>query len=55
MKTALSVITPCDLISDVVQDEGGWTPVIWAAEHQHVSTVQYLLSRGANPNIRDNV
>jgi len=29
--------------------------MIWAAEHGHLTTVRYLLSRGADTNIRDNV
>ena len=37
------------------QDDGGWTPVIWAAEHRHLQTVRYLLNMKADPNIRDNV
>ncbi|GIY50385.1 histone-lysine N-methyltransferase EHMT2 [Caerostris extrusa] len=35
-------------------DDGGWTPIVWASEHQHCDVVQYLLKRGANPNIKDN-
>ncbi|KAJ8413850.1 hypothetical protein AAFF_G00064480 [Aldrovandia affinis] len=35
------------------QDDGGWTPVIWATEYKHVDHVKLLLSRGADINIRD--
>ncbi|XP_033121220.1 uncharacterized protein LOC117120307 isoform X2 [Anneissia japonica] len=36
-----------------IQDDGGWTPLVWAAEARHVDVVQYLLERGCDPNIRD--
>ncbi|KFM59010.1 Histone-lysine N-methyltransferase EHMT1, partial [Stegodyphus mimosarum] len=36
------------------QDDGGWTPIVWASEHDHYNVVKYLLKRGANPNIKDN-
>ncbi|XP_064615910.1 histone-lysine N-methyltransferase EHMT2-like [Liolophura sinensis] len=36
-----------------VQDDGGWTPIIWAAEHRHVASVKFLLSQGADPNLKD--
>ncbi|XP_015910909.1 histone-lysine N-methyltransferase EHMT2 [Parasteatoda tepidariorum] len=35
------------------QDDGGWTPIVWASEHDHYEVVKYLLKRGANPNIKD--
>ncbi|XP_028967260.1 histone-lysine N-methyltransferase EHMT1 [Galendromus occidentalis] len=35
------------------QDEGGWTPIVWASEHQHANVVLLLLKHGANPNIKD--
>ena len=38
-----------------VQDDGGWTPIVWAAEHRNLDAVQYLLSKGADPGIRDDV
>lgn len=38
-----------------ILDDGGWTPLVWAAEHQHLSVVKFLLERGSNPNLRDNV
>ncbi|XP_045419143.1 histone-lysine N-methyltransferase EHMT1 isoform X8 [Lemur catta] len=36
------------------QDDGGWTPMIWATEYKHVDLVKLLLSRGSDINIRDN-
>ncbi|XP_051520544.1 histone-lysine N-methyltransferase EHMT2-like isoform X3 [Myxocyprinus asiaticus] len=35
------------------QDSGGWTPVIWAAEHRHIDVIRALLNRGADVTIRD--
>ena len=37
------------------QDDGGWTPIIWSAEHRHIDTVKYLVEAGADPNLKDNV
>ncbi|XP_076311848.1 LOW QUALITY PROTEIN: histone-lysine N-methyltransferase EHMT2-like [Tachypleus tridentatus] len=37
-----------------IQDDGGWTPVIWASEHSKPAVVRLLLERGADPNLRDN-
>ncbi|XP_022258580.1 uncharacterized protein LOC106474548, partial [Limulus polyphemus] len=37
-----------------IQDDGGWTPVIWASEHSKPVVVRLLLERGADPNLRDN-
>ncbi|XP_046344023.1 histone-lysine N-methyltransferase EHMT2-like isoform X4 [Haliotis rufescens] len=36
------------------QDDGGWTPIIWAAESQLTSTVRFLISQGADPTMKDN-
>ncbi|XP_068105278.1 histone-lysine N-methyltransferase EHMT1 isoform X2 [Hyperolius riggenbachi] len=36
------------------QDDGGWTPMIWATEYKHVDLVKLLHSCGADINIRDN-
>ncbi|XP_078422690.1 histone-lysine N-methyltransferase EHMT2-like isoform X2 [Cetorhinus maximus] len=36
------------------QDSGGWTPVIWAAEHKHIEIIKLLLGRGANVTLKDN-
>ena len=35
-----------------VQDEDGWTPLMYAAKSGSTSVVQYLLQRGADPNMR---
>uniref|UniRef100_A0A673LXN2 Histone-lysine N-methyltransferase EHMT2-like n=1 Tax=Sinocyclocheilus rhinocerous TaxID=307959 RepID=A0A673LXN2_9TELE len=35
------------------QDSGGWTPIIWAAEHRHIDVIRALLNRGANVTLRD--
>ncbi|XP_017162770.1 histone-lysine N-methyltransferase EHMT2 isoform X2 [Poecilia reticulata] len=35
------------------QDNGGWTPIIWAAEHKHVQVIKSLLNRGADVSIKD--
>lgn len=35
------------------QDSGGWTPIIWAAEHKHVDVIKVLLNRGADVTIND--
>ncbi|XP_039978265.1 histone-lysine N-methyltransferase EHMT2 isoform X3 [Xiphias gladius] len=35
------------------QDSGGWTPIIWAAEHKHVHVIKALLNRGADVTIND--
>uniref|UniRef100_A0A8D3E817 Histone-lysine N-methyltransferase EHMT2-like n=1 Tax=Scophthalmus maximus TaxID=52904 RepID=A0A8D3E817_SCOMX len=35
------------------QDSGGWTPIIWAAEHKHVDVIKTLLNRGADVTISD--
>jgi euchromatic histone-lysine N-methyltransferase len=42
-------------ISINVLDEGGWTPLIWAAEYRRIKIVKYLLHKGADVNIKDNV
>lgn len=39
----------------VNQDDGGWTPMIWATEYKHVDQVKLLLSKGADISIRDKV
>ncbi|XP_029023352.1 histone-lysine N-methyltransferase EHMT2 isoform X2 [Betta splendens] len=35
------------------QDNGGWTPIIWAAEHKHVEVIKALLNRGADVTVKD--
>uniref|UniRef100_A0A8D2JI66 [histone H3]-lysine(9) N-methyltransferase n=1 Tax=Varanus komodoensis TaxID=61221 RepID=A0A8D2JI66_VARKO len=36
------------------QDSGGWTPIIWAAEHKHIEVIRMLLTRGADVTLTDN-
>ncbi|XP_023665526.1 histone-lysine N-methyltransferase EHMT2 isoform X7 [Paramormyrops kingsleyae] len=35
------------------QDSGGWTPIIWAAEHRHIAVIRALLNRGADVTLND--
>ena len=39
----------------MVQDDGGWTAMIWATEYKHLDQVRLLLSKGADVSIRDKV
>ena len=42
-----------ELLCDVnVQDEDGWTPLMFAAKGGAAVIVQYLIQRGAKPNLR---
>uniref|UniRef100_A0A8C5GL82 Euchromatic histone-lysine N-methyltransferase 2 n=1 Tax=Gouania willdenowi TaxID=441366 RepID=A0A8C5GL82_GOUWI len=41
------------LYMTVEMDSGGWTPIIWAAEHKHVQVIKSLLNRGADVSISD--
>lgn len=42
-----------ELSRDVnLQDEDGWTPLMFAAKSGSAAIVQYLLQRGAKPNLR---
>lgn len=34
-------------------DDGGWTPLVWAAEHCHTKVARFLLSKKADPLLRD--
>lgn len=34
-------------------DDGGWTALVWACEHNHLDIVKYLLRKGADPSLRD--
>ncbi|XP_045581767.2 uncharacterized protein G9a isoform X3 [Procambarus clarkii] len=36
-----------------MQDEGGWTPLVWASENKFTSVVKFLLDRGGNPQLCD--
>uniref|UniRef100_A0A8K9XEL2 Euchromatic histone-lysine N-methyltransferase 2 n=1 Tax=Oncorhynchus mykiss TaxID=8022 RepID=A0A8K9XEL2_ONCMY len=35
------------------QDSGGWTSIIWAAEHKHINVIRALLNRGADVTLKD--
>ncbi|XP_063393978.1 histone-lysine N-methyltransferase EHMT1 [Cydia fagiglandana] len=35
------------------RDHGGWTPLVWAAEHSHAAVVRLLLEHGADPTAMD--
>lgn len=37
-----------------IMDSSGNTPLHWAAEKNQVESVKFLLSQGANPNLRNN-
>uniref|UniRef100_A0AAX7U215 Euchromatic histone-lysine N-methyltransferase 1b n=1 Tax=Astatotilapia calliptera TaxID=8154 RepID=A0AAX7U215_ASTCA len=41
------------LIDINCQDDGGWTPMIWATEYKHADQVKLLLTKGADCSIRD--
>ncbi|XP_058715939.1 histone-lysine N-methyltransferase EHMT2-like [Poecile atricapillus] len=36
------------------QDNGGCTPIIWAAEHKHIEVIRRPLTRGADVTLTDN-
>lgn len=46
---------PHCFLPSVPQDSGGWTPIIWAAEHKHIDVIRMLLTRGADVTLTDNV
>ncbi len=33
----------------------GWTPLVWACQRRLLETVELLISKGADVNMRDNV
>lgn len=35
------------------QDEGGWTPLVWASENRFINVVKYLVDHGGNPQLCD--
>lgn len=37
----------------LLQDEGGWTPLVWAIENGHTNVVKLLLGCGADIHLRD--
>ena len=38
---------------ELLQDDGGWTPLVWACDNKHESVIEFLLIRGADPFITD--
>ncbi|RWS26315.1 histone-lysine N-methyltransferase EHMT2-like protein [Leptotrombidium deliense] len=36
-----------------LQDDGGWTPLVWGTEHKHENIVRLLIAKGADPSILD--
>ena len=36
-----------------LQDDGGWTPIMWAAEDKQYEATQLLMECGANVHSRD--
>ena len=54
--TSMMYIIKINCLIDInCQDDGGWTPLVWATESCHLAVVRYMLLVGADPNIRDNV
>jgi len=51
----ISLLLDTDCIPIDIRDDGGWTPLIWAAEHIELEAVKLLLKQKADPNLRDNV
>lgn len=52
----------CDLLLEAAfairdyinsEDDGGWTPLIWACEHGHANVAKYLINKGADWQRRD--
>ena len=52
LSTTTNVITTPP---NALQDNGGWTPVIWGADYKNAVSVRYLLEHGADPFVRDKV
>lgn len=48
------VLLSARLLNINMQDDGGWTPLVWATEHKHLDIVKLLMANGADPNITDN-
>lgn len=36
-----------------MEDDGGWTPLVWACENKHEDVIRYLLENGSDPFITD--
>ncbi|CAI9597273.1 unnamed protein product [Staurois parvus] len=50
----LSFLLATGQVNVNAQDNGGWTPIIWAAEHKHIDVIRTLLTRGADVTLQDN-
>ncbi|KAM8953711.1 histone-lysine N-methyltransferase EHMT2 [Pelodytes ibericus] len=50
----LSFLLSTGQVNVNAQDNGGWTPIIWAAEHKHIEVIRTLLTRGADVTLQDN-
>ncbi|CAH2314459.1 histone-lysine N-methyltransferase EHMT2 [Pelobates cultripes] len=50
----LSFLLSTGQVNVNAQDNGGWTPIIWAAEHKHIEVIRMLLTRGADVTLQDN-
>ncbi|KAM4695629.1 histone-lysine N-methyltransferase EHMT2 isoform 2-T2 [Rhinophrynus dorsalis] len=50
----LSFLLSTGQVNVNAQDNGGWTPIIWAAEHKHIDVIRMLLTRGADVTLQDN-
>ena len=50
---AVKAIIESKRIDINLQDDGGWTPLIWATEHKQKHVVDYLLSMGGDALIQD--
>lgn len=50
----LSFLLSTGQVNVNAQDNGGWTPIIWAAEHKHIDVIRTLLTRGADVTLQDN-
>ncbi|GFS21842.1 histone-lysine N-methyltransferase EHMT2 [Elysia marginata] len=37
-----------------IEDDGGWTPIIWATESQLLDVVKFLIKHGGDPSKKDN-
>lgn len=35
------------------QDDGGWTPLVWACEHGYGDVADFLINKGADASLRD--
>lgn len=55
LSSCLPAMGPHSCLPSLPQDSGGWTPIIWAAEHKHIDVIRMLLTRGADVTLTDNV